>query len=87
MKEGKNMEKVKEGKNLWNMEEGKNMEKMKEVKGTVSRDFCCLISLFWSYKRCPRAVLIFRKLSQSYCTFKMTPRYEMKPGNHPKIQT
>ena len=49
------------------------------LNGKVSWDFFAPVfsstSLFWSYKRCPWAVLIFSKFSQSYCTFKTTPRY------------
>ena len=47
--------------------------------------FFSSISSFWSYLRCPRAVLIFSKFSQSYCTFKMSPGYLGNLGVAQKI--
>ena len=49
------------------------------LKGQSHEIFCTRFfppnSSSWSHQRCPWAVLFFFAFSQSYCTFKTTPRY------------
>ena len=58
---------------------GNQFKVLKLLKRQSHEIFCTQffssISSFWSHQRCPWAVLFFFYFSQSYCTFKTTPRY------------